>query len=116
MFKDGYSLIIKRGVATTDKGGELFTDDVPDAAVLGSFWAVPEEGRSISMLAGWKSTKASDDKPMTCTQAQANCRYSVIAPFQPSGICTAHLRFCHVFGLLCNEIRTRGEGLESASD
>jgi hypothetical protein len=68
VFKDGYALIIKRGVATTDKTGEVFTDDVPDAAVLGSFWAVPEEGRLISMLAGWQSTKVSDDKPMPCTQ------------------------------------------------
>ena len=68
VFKDGFSLIIKRGVATTDKAGEVFTDEVPDAAVLGSFWAVPEEGRLISMLAGWKSTKDSDDKQMPCTQ------------------------------------------------
>jgi hypothetical protein len=68
IFKDGYSLIIKRGVATTDKAGEAFTDDVPDAAVIGSFWAVPEEGRLISMLAGWKSTKDTDDKQMPCTQ------------------------------------------------
>lgn len=56
VFKDGFSLIIKRGVAITDKAGEVFTDEVPDAAVLGSFWAVPQEGRLISMLAGWKST------------------------------------------------------------
>src|SRR5438093_12577111 len=68
VFKDGYSLIIKRGVATTDKAGEVFTDDVPDAAVLGSFWAVPDQGRLISMLAGWKSTKETDDKEVLCTQ------------------------------------------------
>jgi hypothetical protein len=68
VFKDGYSLIIKRATATTDKSGEVFTDDVPDAAVLGSFWAVPDEGRLVSMLAGWKSTKASDEKQMPCTQ------------------------------------------------
>ena len=41
---------------------------MPDAAVLGSFWAVPEEGRLISMLAGWKATKDSDDKQLPCTQ------------------------------------------------
>ena len=51
VFKDGYALIIKRGVATTDKAGEVSTDDVPDAAaVLGSFWAAPDGGRLISML------------------------------------------------------------------
>ena len=68
VFKDGYSLIIKRGVATTDTTGEVFTDEVPDAAVLGSFWAVPEEGRLISMLAGWKLTKDSDNKELPCAQ------------------------------------------------
>ena len=68
VFKDGYSLVIKRGVATTDKSGEVFTDEVPDAAVLGSFWAVPEEGRLISMLAGWKSTKDVKDQQLPCTQ------------------------------------------------
>jgi len=68
VFKDGFSLVIKRGTATTDKSGEVYTDDVPDAAVLGSFWAVPEEGRIVSMLAGWKSTKDSDAKQLPCTQ------------------------------------------------
>ncbi len=66
IFKDGYSLIIKHGVATTDADGEVFTDDVPDAAVLGSFWAVPDGGRLISMLAGWKETKDAQDKQMPC--------------------------------------------------
>jgi hypothetical protein len=69
VFKDGYALIIKRGIASTDQAGEVFTDEVPDAAVLGSFWAVPEEGRLISMLAGWKETKESDDEQMPCTQS-----------------------------------------------
>src|SRR5579871_3935083 len=55
VFKDGYSLFIKHGVATTDKSGEVYTDDVPDAAVLGSFWAIPDGGRLVSMLAGWKT-------------------------------------------------------------
>lgn len=68
VFKDGYALIIKRATGTTDKSGEVFTDDVPDAAVLGSFWAVPDEGRLVSMLAGWKETKESDEKQMPCLQ------------------------------------------------
>lgn len=68
IFKDGYSLIIKKGTATSDKNGEVFTDDVPDSAVLGSFWATPEQGRLISMVAGWKSTKDSEEKQIPCTQ------------------------------------------------
>src|SRR5262245_58565039 len=62
IFKDGYALIIKRATGTTDENGELFTEDVPDSAVLGSFWAVPEQGRMISMVAGWKTTKVSAEK------------------------------------------------------
>ncbi|QDU31873.1 hypothetical protein ETAA8_70340 [Anatilimnocola aggregata] len=68
IFKDGYSLIIKRGTATSDKAGEVFTDEVPDAAVLGSFWATPDQGRLISMVAGWKTTKDSAEKQLPCTQ------------------------------------------------
>lgn len=68
IFKDGYALIIKRGVAVTDKSGEVYTDEVPDAAVLGSFWAVPDEGRLISMLAGWKEAKDAVEKELPCTQ------------------------------------------------
>ncbi len=68
IFKDGYSLIIKKGIATSDKDGEVFTDDVPDAAVLGSFWAVPEQGRLISMVAGWKATKDTAEKQLPCLQ------------------------------------------------
>ncbi|MDZ4818836.1 MAG: hypothetical protein SGJ20_07670 [Planctomycetota bacterium] len=68
VFKDGYALIIKKGVAKTNANGEVYTDDVPDAAVLGSFWAVPKEGRMISMTAGWKETETSEQKEAPCTQ------------------------------------------------
>src|SRR4051812_30890594 len=68
IFKDGYCLVIKKGTGTTDKNGEIFTDDVPDAAVLGSFWAVPEEGRLVSMQAGWKTTEETKDKETICKE------------------------------------------------
>ena len=57
VFKDGYSLVLKRGSAVTDDKGEVFTNEVPDAAVLGSFWATPVEGRLLSMVAGWTEVK-----------------------------------------------------------
>lgn len=68
VFKDGYCLVIKRGTAVTDESGDVFTDDVPDAAVLGTFWAVPDEGRLVSMHAGWKTTDESVDKEFSCRE------------------------------------------------
>ena len=67
VFKDGYGLILKRGGAVTDDKGEVFTNEVPDAAVLGSFWATPVEGRLLSMVAGWTEVKESSEKPLPCT-------------------------------------------------
>ena len=68
VFKDGYCLVIKRGTAMADKSGEVFTDEVPDEAVLGTFWAVPDAGRLISMHAGWKTTEESVDKELPCRE------------------------------------------------
>ena len=67
VFKDGYGLILKRGSAVTDDKGEVFTNEVPDAAVLGSFWATPVEGRLLGMVAGWTEVKESSEKPLPCT-------------------------------------------------
>lgn len=68
VFKDGYYLVIKHGTATADKQGDVFCDDVPDAAVLGSFWATADKGRVVSMTAGWETVKKSVDKEVSCTQ------------------------------------------------
>ncbi len=67
IFKDGYGLIVKRGVATTDDRGEVYTDDVPDAAVLGSFWATPKEGRLLNLVAGWREVSREEIRAKTCT-------------------------------------------------
>lgn len=67
IFKDGYCLFIKQGTGTTDAAGELFTENVPDAAVLGSFWAVPKEGRLVSMTAGTVTTTEEEKKDVICT-------------------------------------------------
>jgi hypothetical protein len=68
VFKDGYCLILKRGVGTTDQRGEVYLDEVPDAAVLGSFWAMPKEGRLLSLVAGWQETKQREEKQVPCLQ------------------------------------------------
>lgn len=53
VFKDGYALIAKSGAATADADGRVFTSDVPEAAILGSFWAVGEGERILGMRAEW---------------------------------------------------------------
>jgi len=40
VFKDGYALLIKEARGVADASGRAFTLEVPDSAVLGSFWAV----------------------------------------------------------------------------
>ncbi|MHC4860769.1 MAG: hypothetical protein ACYTDY_11845, partial [Planctomycetota bacterium] len=57
VFKDGYCLVVKRAVGVADENGEVFTEELPDAAVLGSFWAIPDEGRLLSMTAGVVETE-----------------------------------------------------------
>jgi len=66
VFKDGYCLVVKEGVATTDENGVAYTYDVPDAAVLGSFWAIPEDGEIKSMVAGWERKKNKEVERVNC--------------------------------------------------
>lgn len=66
VFKDGYCLVVKEAVATTDDAGRVYTDEVPDSAVLGSFWAVPEQGQIRSMVAGWKHSNTTSTLETDC--------------------------------------------------
>ncbi|WP_166823516.1 hypothetical protein [Thalassoroseus pseudoceratinae] len=68
IFKDGYAMVIKKGTATTNDDGEVFTNEVPNAAVLGSFWAVPKQGRLINMLA----RETEREETTTTTQSAAH--------------------------------------------
>ena len=79
VFKDGYCLVVKDGVAKTDENGFAHTYEVPDAAVLGSFWAIPEAGKIKSMVAGWEEIKTEEVKEINCTDVlsviKANVRW-----------------------------------------
>lgn len=66
VFKDGYAMIIKRATGTTNENGELYTNQVPDSAVLGSFWATPREGRIVTMTAGWVEAEKTERKETAC--------------------------------------------------
>ncbi|MEZ6185637.1 MAG: hypothetical protein R3F62_11585 [Planctomycetota bacterium] len=57
VFKDGHGLVVKtaRGVVAPD--GTLFTEEVPDSAVLGCFWASASDGTTLGMRAGWHARR-----------------------------------------------------------
>jgi hypothetical protein len=65
VFKDGYTLVVKRADAAPDARGEVWTDSVPDAAILGCFWASTESGQPVPMRAEWitKTIRTSDLVP-----------------------------------------------------
>jgi len=67
IFKDGYGLIIKNGTATADADGRVFTNEVPDAAVLGTFWATTTDTQKLlGMRAEYDETKAVRKKTTPC--------------------------------------------------
>lgn len=56
IFKDGYGLFVKSAAGVADPEGRVHTEKVPGAAVLGTFWAIPE-GRALkSTIAEWHET------------------------------------------------------------
>ena len=67
IFKDGYFLIVKKGTAKTDAEGKVFTNEVPDSAILGSFWAIAQQGKISSMVAGWEASETEGKREINCT-------------------------------------------------
>ena len=89
IFKDGYCLVIKRGSAVTDEQGKIRLNDVPDAVVLGSFWATPKQGRLINMTAGStlrsraspeSGARAGDDSSPSCDSKIPSYALAVASP------------------------------------
>ncbi len=68
VFKDGYCLVIKKAVGTTDAEGLLHTEQVPDRAVLGTVWATPTEGELVSMKAGSIKAKTNTEQAVVCSR------------------------------------------------
>ncbi len=56
IFKDGYGLFVKSARGIADAEGKVHTDQVPGAAVLGTFWAIPEGRPLKSTIADWHET------------------------------------------------------------
>jgi hypothetical protein len=56
IFKDGYGLFVKAAAGIADAEGKVHTEQVPGAAVLGTFWAIPEGRPLKSTIADWYET------------------------------------------------------------
>jgi hypothetical protein len=66
VFKDGYGLFIKHVTGVVGADGRLFTNEVPPAAVLGTFWATADEHDIVSMKAEWVEQKSCSEQVIDC--------------------------------------------------
>jgi len=68
VFKDGHCLFIKRVAGITNAQGELCTDKVPGAAVLGTFWGIPQTGELLGISSDFVEKEETEKKEETCSQ------------------------------------------------
>lgn len=62
VFKDGYALFVKKARGKASADGRVYTDTVPEAAVLGSFWA-HSASHTVRMQAGWMERHEVESAP-----------------------------------------------------
>jgi hypothetical protein len=68
VFKDGYALLVKQAEGSADSRGVTFTEEVPDSAVLGTFWAWSDHGPALrSTRAEWREQEVEREERGTCT-------------------------------------------------
>ncbi len=67
VFKDGHALIVRTFTAVTDEHGDVQLDDVPDAAVLGTFWATARQGDLVGMHAGYREVSTPQKREFVAT-------------------------------------------------
>lgn len=81
VFKNGYGLFVKQAVGIADEAGRVFTNEVPDAAVLGTFWAVSDDDAIVAMRAEWVEHEREEVKEVGCASVaellQANVGVTV---------------------------------------
>jgi hypothetical protein len=72
VFKDGYALLVKQAKAAADARGVMFTEEVPDSAVLGTFWAWSDRGPALrSMRAEWREQEVEREERGACLDPAA---------------------------------------------
>lgn len=66
IFKDGYALVVKAAKVSVRDRVRFTSDDVPDAAVLGCFWAVAEGASITGMTAEWVEERTERERDAVC--------------------------------------------------
>ncbi len=51
VFKDGYCMFVKEAGGSVGPDGKAVIEGIPEAMVLGTFWALPKEGKLTSVVA-----------------------------------------------------------------
>jgi hypothetical protein len=59
-------LFVKHATGRTDAEGRIFTEQVPDAAVLGTFWATADDHEILGMKAEWVDRKTLTETVTDC--------------------------------------------------
>ena len=67
IFKDGHGLVVKTATGVADADGQVVTDEVPEAAILGTFWAFSEGHELRAMTAGWHEETRTESVENACT-------------------------------------------------
>ena len=67
IFKDGHGLVVKRVRGVADASGELHTSEVPDSAVLGTFWAWSDARPVIGMRVEPRIEVEVQERQLDCT-------------------------------------------------
>jgi hypothetical protein len=79
VFKDGHGLVIKTGGGIADDDGRAFITEVPDAAVLGCFWATSDD-KIVAMRAEWHEDKRIREQETACVTVAELLRANVGKP------------------------------------
>lgn len=76
VFKDGHALVVKKAKGKVDGSGLLFTDEVPDDAVMGSFWATTEgdNPKLLGMRAEWVNSQRQRTREVVATSIEGLLR------------------------------------------
>lgn len=66
VFKDGHALLVKSVTGKLDGTGTGFIENVPDSAVLGTFWAMSADGKTVGLRAEYAERETTLEQKTTC--------------------------------------------------